>query len=383
MLTMVPLIGRLVVPKTNDGTWMGMSHMSAMTGSLLLVTWLDGTKVQTSFRYATGYVAPDIYTGNATLSIISETNSDTHYGITYRCEGCWKWEQDGVAGSQVPATTKSAAQIIGWAQATTAPTNPGDADAAIKQHANDGIFGAVVASARNSAYTKWASLATSTVKAPAATATGNSAGGAKGSAAASSAAPIATSAACPQSNPATNQTWDYVVVGAGAGGIALADRLSESGKDVLLIERGPPSSGRWGGTMKPDWLVGTNLSRFDVPGLDNEIWVDSTGIACSDVGVMAGCVLGGGTAINAGLWWRANPEDFDYNFPAGWKAADMEPAIARVFERNVRILLDITRPRTLTNYYTAFHASTISRRHHIQAARLRRCCWSTCCGRMG
>ncbi|KAK3111223.1 hypothetical protein LTR53_013734 [Teratosphaeriaceae sp. CCFEE 6253] len=48
---------------------------------------------------------------------------------------------------------------------------------------------------------------------------------------------------------------------------------------------------------------------------------------------MAGCVLGGGTAVNAGLWWRANPTDFDYNFPEGWKSTDMEPAIARVFDR--------------------------------------------------
>ncbi len=47
---------------------------------------------------------------------------------------------------------------------------------------------------------------------------------------------------------------------------------------------------------------------------------------------MAGCVLDGGTAVNAGLWWRANPEDFDYNFPDGWKSSDVEGAVARVFD---------------------------------------------------
>lgn len=68
---------------------------------------------------------------------------------------------------------------------------------------------------------------------------------------------------------APTETWDYIVVGAGAAGVPLTDKLSQSGKSVLLIEEGPPSSGRWGGTMKLDWLQGTNFTRFDVPGLRN------------------------------------------------------------------------------------------------------------------
>lgn len=58
--------------------------------------------------------------------------------------------------------------------------------------------------------------------------------------------------------------------------------------------------------MKPEWLEGTDLTRFDVPGLCNQIWVDSDGIACTDTDQMAGCVLGGGTAVNAGLWWKVS-----------------------------------------------------------------------------
>ena len=58
--------------------------------------------------------------------------------------------------------------------------------------------------------------------------------------------------------------------------------------------------------IKPTWLSGTNLTRFDVPGLDNQIWHDSAGIACADITQMAGCVLGGGVAINAGLWWKVS-----------------------------------------------------------------------------
>ena len=131
-------------------------------------------------------------------------------------------------------------------------------------------------------------------------------------------------------------TYDYVVVGAGAGGIPMADKLSEAGHSVLLIEKGIASSARWGGTIRPEtgWLDGYNLTWFDIPGECNRIWNGgSVGVACTDTDQMAGCVLGGGTAVNAGLWWKPNPSDWDVNFPAGWKTADMVNATNRVFSR--------------------------------------------------
>jgi cellobiose dehydrogenase (acceptor) len=135
------------------------------------------------------------------------------------------------------------------------------------------------------------------------------------------------------SKPVPTTTYDYVVVGAGAGGIPIADKLSESGKSVLLVEKGVASSARWGGSkynlsesllrfvandstiaIRPSsgWLDGTNLTWFDVPGECNRIWnggADDTSCvgcaaACTDTDQMAGCSLGGGTAVNAGLWWN-------------------------------------------------------------------------------
>ena len=48
-----------------------------------------------------------------------------------------------------------------------------------------------------------------------------------------SAAPSTTS-----TGPTVSATpYDYIIVGAGAGGLVVADRLSEAGKKVLLIER--------------------------------------------------------------------------------------------------------------------------------------------------
>ncbi|KAK3944430.1 cellobiose dehydrogenase [Diplogelasinospora grovesii] len=144
---------------------------------------------------------------------------------------------------------------------------------------------------------------------------------------------VAQAGAASCSNITSGQTYDYIIVGSGAGGIPMADRLSEAGHSVLLIEKGPPSTGRWGGTMKPTWLNGTSLTRFDVPGLCNQIWHDPVGIACTDVDQMAGCVLGGGTAVNAGLWWKPHPADWDTNFPDGWKNQDLVSATDRVFSR--------------------------------------------------
>lgn len=141
--------------------------------------------------------------------------------------------------------------------------------------------------------------------------------------------------------------WDYIIVGSGAGGIPVAANLAASGARTLLIERGPPSSGRWttseyGGladpNWKPEWLSNSNLTTFDVMSLYNEIWTGnySADIFCPDVaGGIAGCVLGGGTAINAGLWWRPASIDWDYVFPGGigWSSGDMQNATDRVFAK--------------------------------------------------
>lgn len=70
----------------------------------------------------------------------------------------------------------------------------------------------------------------------------------------------------------TTQEWDAIVVGAGPAGIIVADRLSEAGKKTLLLEDGGKSYGIVGGTDRPEWLSGTNLSRVDVPGLCKLFW---------------------------------------------------------------------------------------------------------------
>jgi len=58
-------------------------------------------------------------------------------------------------------------------------------------------------------------------------------------------------------------------------------------------------------------------------------------------------MLGGGTAVNAGLWWKPHPRDWDLNFPEQWKSADVAAATERVFTR-----IPGVRPNTPQEHYT-------------------------------
>ncbi|KAI1402017.1 hypothetical protein F4819DRAFT_496243 [Hypoxylon fuscum] len=296
--------------------WCGISHGESgqMTQALLLVAWPYQDQVLTSFRFATGYNMPALYSGNATLTQISSKVNGTGFELIYRCQNCYSWDQEGSTGS---VATSSGALVLGRASSAVLPTSPEcPANIKLQQHSMIGQFSALLDTVGKAKYPDWAALATKTVL-------GECGGG--------TTPPGNSTKAC--AKEMAGQTFDYIIVGAGAGGIPMADKLSEKGHSVLLIEKGPPSSGIWGGNMKPLWLEKTDLTRFDVPGLCNQIWVDSDGVACLDTDQMAGCVLGGGTAVNAGLWWRANPKDWDENFPAGWKNSDLKTATDRAFQR--------------------------------------------------
>ncbi|KAL1957005.1 hypothetical protein VTO42DRAFT_6494 [Malbranchea cinnamomea] len=308
-------IGIIVGAINNGGGYAGVSHGGGMPSALLLAVWPNEDDVVTSFRFASGYVDPELYAGDATLTPFLKSVNETHYTIIYRCENCWSWDHNGVTGSR---STTEGVMVLGWAQAYESPSDPADPDSTVVQHDTQGMFGAPVASAVSEQYSEWANLPPVDGPTPTETETET---------------PTATPEPTVTGIPVPTDTFDYIVVGSGAGGIPIADRLSEVGKSVLLIEKGPPSSYRWGGRIRPDWLADTNLTRFDVPGLCNEIWVDSAGIACNDVAVMAGCVVGGGTAVNSGLWWRAPARDWDENFPDGWKSGDMKGAVDKVFAR--------------------------------------------------
>ncbi|KAF8423424.1 cellobiose dehydrogenase, partial [Tirmania nivea] len=253
----------------------------AMVGNLLLVSWAQGSTIRHSFRIAESYIEPSIYTGNAVATTMYSTvNSTTSHGLSVV-----RTVRHGLAAAPVLPALMPPLILLSWI----------------------------------AKYSSWISAAPTATSSTGPTSSPTS----------------TTTSAVVTGTPAPATTYDYIVVGGGAGGMVAADKLSQAGKRVLLIERGPPSTWATGGRNGPSWATSNSLTRYDIPGLCNQIWIDSVGIACRDVGTMAGCVLGGGTAINAGLFFKPPAQDWDLNFPAGsgWRSTDMTAATNRVFSR--------------------------------------------------
>ena len=122
--------------------------------------------------------------------------------------------------------------------------------------------------------------------------------------------------------------WDYVIVGAGAAGALLADRLTASGRArVLLMEAGP--SGRSLALGLPvGWISVAYGKAFN--------WGFRTtpeGEAHNRrVRWPRGRVLGGSTAINGMIYVRGQPRDFDEWADAGAEGWDWQ-SVAPFFER--------------------------------------------------
>ncbi|MDB5552258.1 MAG: dependent oxidoreductase family protein [Rhizobium sp.] len=105
---------------------------------------------------------------------------------------------------------------------------------------------------------------------------------------------------------------DYVIVGAGSAGCALAGRLSEDGRSsVILSEAGPPANLIW--TKIP---IGYGKTFYD-PRVN---WMYQTepvpGFGGRPNYWPRGRVVGGSSAINAMVYARGQPSDFD-----AWEAA--------------------------------------------------------------
>jgi choline dehydrogenase len=128
-------------------------------------------------------------------------------------------------------------------------------------------------------------------------------------------------------------TWDYIIVGAGSAGCALASELAKNGKDktVLILEAGGTDrspfikfpAGQIRAVGKYDW------------GYRSQPDPSRNGVA---EGWLRGRVLGGSSSINGMLYARGESADYDRwdaicGHAGGWSAQDVLP-LFREMERS-------------------------------------------------
>jgi len=121
---------------------------------------------------------------------------------------------------------------------------------------------------------------------------------------------------------------DFVIVGAGSAGCAIAYRLAEAGQSVLVIEHGGTDAGPF--IQMPAALsYPMNMKRYDwgfqsqpEPHLNNR-----------RLAVPRGKVIGGSSSINGMVYVRGHARDFDHwrdQGADGWGYADVLPYFQRM-----------------------------------------------------
>ncbi|THH11293.1 hypothetical protein EW146_g8096 [Bondarzewia mesenterica] len=128
-----------------------------------------------------------------------------------------------------------------------------------------------------------------------------------------------------------NKSYDYIVVGSGAGGGVIASRLTEtSSVNVLVIEAGGNNEGiegveipYFGPTLSPGTILDWNLTTVPQPGLNGR-----------SIAYARGHVLGGSTSINFMVYNRGSKDDFDrwanVTGDSGWSWDSLQPYIKKM-----------------------------------------------------
>lgn len=121
---------------------------------------------------------------------------------------------------------------------------------------------------------------------------------------------------------------DYVIIGAGSAGCAMAYRLSEAGRSVIVIEHGGTDVGPF--IQMPGALsYPMNMKRYDWGyKTEPEPHLGGRQLACP-----RGKVIGGSSSINGMIYVRGHARDFDLwrdQGATGWGYADVLPYYQRL-----------------------------------------------------
>lgn len=121
---------------------------------------------------------------------------------------------------------------------------------------------------------------------------------------------------------------DYVIVGAGSAGCAMAYRLGEAGHSVIVIEHGGTDAGPF--IQMPGALsYPMNMSRYDW-GFSSE---PEPNLGGRRMAVPRGKVVGGSSSVNGMVYVRGHAKDYDHwddSGARGWSYADVLPYFQRM-----------------------------------------------------
>jgi choline dehydrogenase len=121
---------------------------------------------------------------------------------------------------------------------------------------------------------------------------------------------------------------DYIVIGAGSAGCAIAFRLAEAGRKVLVIEHGGTDAGPFI-KMPAALSYPMGMTRYDWGyATEPEPYMNNRRMACP-----RGKVLGGSSSINGMIYVRGHARDFDTWAEMGadgWAYADVLPYFRRM-----------------------------------------------------